>query len=351
MTAILPRDSRTVPGIDPANAHQILPPGANRDLWLAMRRTGLGGSDASGIVGLSRWTSPLEVWEDKTGRTPLDNRTDEDREAAEMGVLLEPVVRDRFAERHGLDVAPTGMLQSARWPWMLANPDGLCSDGHGYEGKTCTLWLAHEWGSDSDPLIPDHAELQAQWCMAVTGLDGWWVACLIGGQRNVYRHVSRDDGLIADLVSISRQWWEQHVLADQGPPVDGSAAVTALLTERFPRATAGTEVTIGIEDRDELLIARGKAAQAVKDAERELDAVKNRVRKLIGASERLVCDGKPVATWKHTSRFKAAEFAKAHPELAAEYVTTVPAVDTDRLAVDHPDTYRRFCSRSLRFTD
>ncbi len=338
-------------GIDPANALQILPPGANRGVWLAMRRTGIGGSDASGLVGLSRWTSPLEVWEDKTGRTPLDDSSDEDREAAEMGILLEPVVRERFARQQGLEVTPTGMLQSTRWPWMLANPDGMCSDGDGYEGKTCSLWLGHEWGTDSDPLIPDHAELQSQWCMAVTGLDGWWVACLIGGQRNVYRHVARDDGLIGDLVTISRQFWEQHVIADREPPVDGSAAVTRLLTERFPRANAGTEIDLSIEDRDELLILRGKALQAERDAKRDGDAVKNRVRKLLGESERLMSDGKQVATWKHTSRFKAAAFTKAEHALAAEYRTTVSVVDIERLAADHPATYRSFCSRELRFTD
>ena len=36
--------------------------------WLAFRRTGIGGSDAAAILGLSSFTSNVEVWEEKTGR-------------------------------------------------------------------------------------------------------------------------------------------------------------------------------------------------------------------------------------------------------------------------------------------
>lgn len=39
--------------------------GMNREEWLMRRRKTIGGSDAAGIVGLSRWTSPFSVWADK----------------------------------------------------------------------------------------------------------------------------------------------------------------------------------------------------------------------------------------------------------------------------------------------
>ena len=346
MTAVA--EGVEVEGIDPVDAVQILHPGANRYEWLLARRSGLGGSDASALVGLSDYTSPFELWEDKTGKLPL---VDEQSEAAEMGTLLEPVIRDRFARVHELVVRPTGMLRSTRFPWMLANPDGICSDGYGYEGKTCSLWKAHEWGTEQDPLIPDHAELQAQWCMAVTGLAGWWVACLIGGQRNVSRFVRRDDDLIGDLVLLSRDFWRNHVLADVEPPVDGGAACTALLTERYqlsdPTAAA---VDIPGVVRNELVAARERATEAEKKAKREHEAVKNRVRKLLGTSERLTCDDTTVWTWQHTERFKHAEFRKARPDLWSQYQKVATVLDVDALAEAEPDIYRQFCSRELRFT-
>lgn len=349
MAAPLLHDAGTfVPGIDPEDAVQILGPGADRMRWLAMRRLGLGGSDVSALVGLSRWTSPIELWEDKVARLPL---VDEQSEAAEMGTLLEPVVRDRFARVHDLRVRACGMLRSQRWPWMLANPDGLCSDGRGYEGKTCSPWQAHEWGTESDPLVPDHAELQAQWCMAVTGWPGWWVACLIGGQRNVYRLVERDDGLIGQLVEIGRAFWHNHVLAEVPPPVDGSDACTRLLTERFPLADLDTTVEIDPEERDEIAVLREKAIAAEKAAKADYDAVKNRIRTVMGTAETLMCGDDQIATWKHTNRFSDRKFRDARPDLAAEYTRQVDATDTERLAADHPTIYRRFCSRELRFSN
>lgn len=346
MTAVA--EGVEIEGIDPADAVQILHPGANRYEWLLARRSGLGGSDASALVGLSDYTSPFELWEDKTGKLPL---VDEQSEAAEMGTLLEPVIRDRFARVHELVVRPTGMLRSARFPWMLANPDGICSDGYGYEGKTCSLWKAHEWGTEQDPLIPDHAELQAQWCMAVTGLAGWWVACLIGGQRNVSRFVQRDDDLIGDLVLISRDFWHNNVLADVQPPVDGGKACTALLTERYGLSDPGAEVVeIPAVVRDELVAERERATAAEKKAEKAHEAVKNRVRMLLGPSERLVCDDTTVWTWQHTDRFKHAAFRKACPELWAKYQKPATVLDVDALATAEPEIYRQFCTRELRFT-
>ncbi|CAG9257981.1 hypothetical protein BDI4_570036 [Burkholderia diffusa] len=40
----------------------------SRDDWLAVRRTGIGGSDAASAVGLNPYMSALELWLDKTGR-------------------------------------------------------------------------------------------------------------------------------------------------------------------------------------------------------------------------------------------------------------------------------------------
>jgi putative phage-type endonuclease len=343
MTAPLLHDTGwPVDGIDPGTAVRILPASVDRPRWLVARRTGIGGSDVSTVVGLNRWSSRYELFLDKTGQLPL---VDEQSEAAEMGVLLEPVVRERFARVHQLTVKPVGTLRSVRWPWMLANPDGLCSDGAGFEGKTCSVWMAHEWAHGQ---TADHAELQAQWGMAVTGLPGWWVAVLIGGQRNEYRHIHRDQELIDELVAISEQFWRDHVLADVPPPLDGGPACTELLAKRYPTAT-GRAVDIGPDERDEITLLAEKTAAGEKAAKADRNALKNRVRGLLGGAERLVCGEQQIATWRNTGQFAEAQFRQAHPDLAEQYTTTVRVVDTERLAADHPDLYAAFRARVLTF--
>ena len=40
--------------------------GMLREEWLALRKQGIGGSDAAAACGLSRWKSPLGLWLEKT---------------------------------------------------------------------------------------------------------------------------------------------------------------------------------------------------------------------------------------------------------------------------------------------
>ena len=65
----------------------------SRQAWLAERRKTIGGSDAAGIVGLSRYATPYTVWADKTGRLPEQ----EDNEAMRQGRDLEEYVAKRWA--------------------------------------------------------------------------------------------------------------------------------------------------------------------------------------------------------------------------------------------------------------
>ena len=69
----------------------------SREDWLVERRKTIGGSDASGIMGLSKWASPYSVWAEKTGRVPEK----EDTEAMRQGRDLEEYVALRWCEETG----------------------------------------------------------------------------------------------------------------------------------------------------------------------------------------------------------------------------------------------------------
>ena len=42
-----------------------------REEWLQLRRKGIGGSDASVIMGKNPYRSILQLWEEKTGKLPV----------------------------------------------------------------------------------------------------------------------------------------------------------------------------------------------------------------------------------------------------------------------------------------
>ena len=92
---------------------------ASRAEWLAARRHGIGASEVSAILGLNPYRSCFEVWAGKVAEcrckigkpSPSDLQIHEDEcplapeenagEAAQWGVLLEPVVRTEVASRIG----------------------------------------------------------------------------------------------------------------------------------------------------------------------------------------------------------------------------------------------------------
>ena len=88
-----------------------------REEWLEYRRSGIGGSDASTIVGLNPFSSPYYLFCDKMGALPEK----EDTEAMRQGRDLEQYVAERWMERTGKRVKRNNtMWRSTIWPWMLA---------------------------------------------------------------------------------------------------------------------------------------------------------------------------------------------------------------------------------------
>ncbi len=91
--------------------------------WLAWRRKGIGGSDASVVCGVNKYKSPMELFMEKTWQQAIS----ETGEAAYWGHQLEPVVQAEFTKRTGIAViSPGKILQSREYPFMLANLDGVC---------------------------------------------------------------------------------------------------------------------------------------------------------------------------------------------------------------------------------
>ena len=108
--------------------------GMSREAWLEQRRHTIGGSDAAGIIGLSKWSSPMSVWADKTGRLP----DKPDTEAMRLGRDLEGYVASRWMESTGKKVRRlNAMLYSELYPFAHADIDReVIGERAGLECKT-----------------------------------------------------------------------------------------------------------------------------------------------------------------------------------------------------------------------
>ena len=80
--------------------------------WLELRREGIGGSDASVVMGENPYRSILQLWEEKTGRKEI---TDEGNEHTYWGTLMEDVIRHEFMKRTGLKVRQKHFMIFPYW--------------------------------------------------------------------------------------------------------------------------------------------------------------------------------------------------------------------------------------------
>lgn len=187
--------------------------GLSRDEWVALRRRGIGGSDVAKVAGISKWGTPLTVFLEKTGAiTP-----EEPGEAAYWGEVLEDVVAAEFSKRTGIKVRrKNAICFHKEYPWMLANIDReVVGTNKGLECKTTSAYLHEEWKDDE---VPDQYYLQVQHYIEVMGWDSCYIACLVGGQRFLWKEIPRDDETIKGLIEIEREFW-RRVEANDPPPL------------------------------------------------------------------------------------------------------------------------------------
>lgn len=320
---------------------EVLTRDADRDEWLRVRRQGIGGSDCSGVMGMSRYASPYTVWEDKTGRAPAVDES----EAMRWGNLLEPVIREEAMNRLGLTFILTGTLRSLERPWQQANLDGWASDNAVIECKNTGSWMAPDW----DGQVPDHAELQCQHNMAVTGATHAWVAGLVGGNRLRTARVERDDDLIEAINAEEDQLWHEHVLTDTPPPPDSSTATLAALRRRWPVEDRSLELT------DPELIAQAYDLAAEWKAGQRQEAAGHAAKRRAESASRLLMQGANQLTVDSQTvaqitggTWAPKKFEEAEPDTAAQYRKKVDVIDSTALRAEDPELWRKYQSQVFK---
>lgn len=288
--------------------------GLSREQWLKMRKSGLGGSDAGAVCGLNPYSSPMNVYRDKT----TDEIDDIDNEAMRQGRDLEEYVARRFMEETGLKVRRSNkMYRSEEYPFMLADVDRLVvGTGAGLECKTASAYNGDKW---KDGQIPPHYLIQCLHYMAVTGRREWYIAVVILGVGFRYQKIVWDDGMIGKLIAVEQAFWNQHVVPGVMPEPDGSRACDEVLTQYYQRAEHKSSIPlVGFDDklekRERLLEEMGRLEKEQKQIEQEI--------KCYMQDHELAFSDRYRGTWSNTdtARLDTKRIREERPELYQEYV-------------------------------
>lgn len=260
-----------------------------RTEWLNTRIRGIGASEIAAVAGISPYKSAYEVYLDKIGELPP---FDGDDEKMQWGLELEAVIAGRFAKimskKTDFRIYPVKyVLQHAAEDWMLCNLDFGCIE-NGEEGvleiKTSGEMAGQAWFDMlGDVTVPDHYLLQVQHQLAVTGFKWAYIACLIGGQRLIYKKIERDDEAIQYLLNIGKRFWNENVIKKVAPAMMGLDGETETLKRKY-RNSKGTEIDLPLKAA-EFLSQRENAAKEIKFYETIRDAAENEIRLMMGENE------------------------------------------------------------------
>lgn len=295
---------------------------ADRERWLAERRSGVGSSDVAAILGVSPWATAWSVWADRMGIGSESSGA-----PMEWGTRMEGAVIDWCAARRGyVATRNSASVAHPERPWMRATPDALVGDDGLVEAKTART--AAEWGAECEittytdgheEVVPAHYYLQCQWQLAVTGRQWCDLAVAVWPELRVYR-LHRDDEVIRMVVERIGAWWQRHIVEGEAPPQDGTQAARSWWASQHPGDKAAKRPATSQEA--DTLAALASIRRQMRDLEAQAKPLEQAIREAIGDGYRI--DAAPglhaILTVATTTRRVAGlrEIETTAPELAAQ---------------------------------
>lgn len=302
----------------------------------------IGGSDAAAILGVSPWSTPVELWMQKTGRAPKEEITAVRQRIFDRGHKLEPFIRDMVIEKlrdQGVEVelvACNERYVDPEHPYMSCEIDfelrltGAVEIGgelillHGElvnaDAKSVTGFARKKWGEENTEDVP--IEYAAQFMHGLMVCPGNRQYCLVAALRSfddvdIY-WVRRDDETIHGMREKEVCFWVDHVLGDTPPDTFTFDDVKAL----FPHdnglpVEATAEVAIKVQE-----LASVKAQ--IKDLEDAEEVLKHQIADFINPHALLMFAGKEIASWKGQAsrRIDVESLREQEPEIAAKFTKT-----------------------------
>ena len=288
----------------------------SREEWLLARWTGIGGSDAAAILGMNPWSSPYDVWLDKTGRA----EPKEVNLAMMIGNELEEAVARLWCSETGKQCHRSGfMFSNNENSWQLANVDRMVNgENAGLECKTTSSLSNIRKLKSGD--FPDTYYAQCVHYLAVTGADRWYLAILeLGTSPKFHSFVlERDEAEIELLTKTERDFWECHVLKGEPPAPSGTEATDEYIKKEYPKAENDEPVGLyGMEnDIETYLLLKNR----IKTEQKSADALEQKIKLQLGKASTGLANGYTV-TWKTVTRAGGVDAEK----LAANYPAALAA--------------------------
>lgn len=282
----------------------------NQEAMLNYRKKGLTSFELAGIMGIEAGKNANATWLEKTERKEprqYDNYI--------WTLRIRNVIREEFCRIYKKKAANGGLYKSEENPIMIDFIDGFI-DGED-AGLSC-LSIKDNIGWE-DEAIPLKEYTLAQWCMAITGMDMWYVAVLANENELIVREVDRNEDSIQKMIQAAEDFWNGNVKLNRIPTVDASQYTEWALASLYD---GGVKEKYFLEDGkfDTLCKDIIKLRTEMQLIKRACDAKINKL-KLELKDHELAATGNYAISWSKKPRiiFNKEQFEKDYPSLAQTY--------------------------------
>lgn len=287
------------------------------------RRNYIGSTDSAAILGLSRYSTPLNVWAIKTGQIVEEDISG--KLPVRLGHKLEQAVAELFTEETGKKLHRVNeTVLHPKYNFLAANLDRrVVGEKAVVEIKNVGAYRRDEWREGQSP-----AEYicQVMHQLAVTGWDRGYLVALIGNTDFEIRTIERDEQALKDLVNREVSFWNDFVVPKIMPSISRGDKDT--LSALFPLAEEGKEIEL--DDRAAAICDSLDGLRLdLKGLEGSIAGAENELKAMLGTADAGIVGDRKIF-WSNilTRRFDSEDLKKEMPEIYEKF--------------RKPSTYRKF---------
>lgn len=295
--------------------------------WLEERNRGIGGSEASMVLGINPWKSRLELWNEKV--THMSNIDATKQLMFKIGHILEPIIAEEYTKKTGRKLEERPLKIHPKYPFILGNIDREIIDSPGTNGRgpgILEIKTKGAWTNWHEEEIPIYYHAQIQHYLNLYNYSWGSFSILdLGTMKLDIIDVERDDGFITKLVKEEIEFW-RLVENKTPPPVCPTKACEEFLRKQYK---ISEDITIDISANEEAI----KWAAMLREAKRNIKAfdimeteAKNHLMSIVGTAEKALGNGYTIS-WKAPKDkevFELERFKRDYPELAKQYIKPEP---------------------------
>lgn len=291
------------------------------DEKLQYRLKGLGGSDISGVLNISKYKSQAEIYYEKTSENYVNTPP---TEAMRLGVVLEPYIKTRvkeyFKEHYNKTIEVREekfILRNNNMPFMLANVDGLIFENDILIGGLECKSTANRGNKNLENDIPQDYLAQCLHYMAVTGLNIWYLAIYEQGKAFYLHKIQHTPEITETIMQKAKQFWEENVLK-RIPPISSVDYSKEFIELLYPTPT---DETIEIEQTfEEKLEKLENIKEKIKLLDNEKEDIEKKIQLKLANATYGIC-GNYNISWKTQERktLDTPRLKKEHPEIYEDY--------------------------------